>query len=212
MVEITVRGEVTAGANTTTGEQNGIMQYVHDLSISSGGVVKVISVEPLGSFDMTRASLQQKLGTDGDLGMALINGYTRSFTEGLFGRAALYRITLEAVCTGSVDVTIAAAGAAKFLASTPAGLKIGHTDSNGNPASSIPASPLSLTSSAPPGDFDDDGDEDAADLMIFMAAWLSNDSPTDNWNPACDLSNPHGLIDMGDFRVFAEYWLKGCGN
>jgi hypothetical protein len=53
IVEVTVRGEVTAGGNTVGGEENGIMQYVHDVAISLPDIVKVISVEPLSSFSKT---------------------------------------------------------------------------------------------------------------------------------------------------------------
>jgi hypothetical protein len=213
IVEITVEGEVTADANTTSGQENGIMQFVHDVNIAPDGVIKVVSVEPLGPFSTTRASLQEKQGTDGDSGMDTINGYTTSFTEGLSAAADLYRITLEAVCTGSANVTIQPAEDAKFAASTPGGLKIGHTDSNGNPASVVAASPVSVISLAPPGDFDGDDDEDLADLFIFMAAFPSDDTPTGNWDPDCDISDPcDGVVDLADYGVFVEFWQRGCGN
>lgn len=210
IVEITVQGQITAGANTTGGHENGIMQFVHDVNIASGGIIKVVSVEPLGSFNTTRAAIQQKQGTDGDLGMDLINGYTTSFTQGVSGAAQLYRITLETVSAGSTNITIAPAASAKFASSTPGGAKIGHTDSNGTPASSVPASLISITSNTYPGDFDDDDDVDLADLSTLVDAWLeSDDPPTPNWNPDCDISNPaDGLIDMADFSVFAEYWQE----
>jgi hypothetical protein len=214
IVEITVEGEVTAGLNTTSGKENGIMQFVHDVNITTGDVVKVVSVEPLGSFNTSRASIQQKQGTNGDLGMSLVNGYTTSFTEGLSGAAQLYRITLEVVCTGSADVTILSAGDSKFALSTPHGLKIGHTDSNGNPASSVPASPISVTSYTAPGDFDVDCDVDVDDLSTLEDAWLGSDNPpTPNWNPDCDISDPpDGIINMVDYSAFAEYWLRPNGN
>jgi hypothetical protein len=63
------------------------------------------------------------------------------------------------------------------------------------------------------GDFDGDGDEDLADLVIFMEAFTSNNSPTANWNPDCDISNPaDGVVDFADYGVFVEFWQRGCGN
>jgi hypothetical protein len=209
IVEITVSSQVTAGANTTGGQENGIMQFVHDVTIASGGVIKVVWVEPLGSFNTTRASIQLKQGTDGDLGMNLINGYTTSFTQGTSGSAQLYRITLETVSAGSTNISIGPAASAKFASSTPHGIKIGHTDHNGTPASSVPASPISVTSTYP-GDFDSDDDVDLADLSTLTDAWLGSDNPpTPNWNPDCDISNPaDGVINMADFSVFAGYWQE----
>ncbi len=205
VVEITVKGQVTAGANTTSGQENGIMQYIHDVVISTGNVIKVISVEALSPFGKTRASLEELQGTDGDLGVKLVNGYTTSFTTGLTAAANLYRITLQAVGQGSANIEILpayrfyqyqfAAGdidgsdnvdfrdfailasqwlqapgipsadiappegdnAVNFLdlnaladgwlegSSTPRGLKVGHTNNNGNPNSSVYPSTVAVT-------------------------------------------------------------------
>ncbi|MHC4089909.1 MAG: hypothetical protein ACYSVY_06465 [Planctomycetota bacterium] len=170
IVEVTVSGEVTAGANGAGGEENGIMQYVHDVAISAPGVLEVISIEPQGPFNTTRASLQVLQGTDGDLGVQLVNGHTTSFSEGLTGPAALYRLTLQAIGAGSTDVTISPAAAAAFAASTPQGLKSGHTDSNGNPSSTFYPASLSATVGEPiPGDLDGDGDVDLTDYDAFAA-------------------------------------------
>ena len=60
-----------------------------------------------------------------------------------------------------------------------------------------------------PADIDSSGVVDANDLAIFVNAWLSNDSPTANWNPACDISDPNdGVIDIVDFAVLALHWLE----
>ena len=50
---------------------------------------------------------------------------------------------------------------------------------------------------------------DTADLMILAEAWLSDDTPTSNWNPDCDIQpeNGDGDVDYGDFAVFAAEWL-----
>ncbi|MHC4782467.1 MAG: hypothetical protein ACYTE0_05355, partial [Planctomycetota bacterium] len=49
-VEITVSGQITAGANSTAGQENGIMQYIHDFVIGTAGVMKVVSVDALGAY------------------------------------------------------------------------------------------------------------------------------------------------------------------
>ncbi len=57
-------------------------------------------------------------------------------------------------------------------------------------------------------DFDTNGVVDSIDLAIFVAAWCSDDTPTANWNPACDISDPaDGVIDGKDFCVLAANWL-----
>ncbi len=174
IVEITVEGEVSAGANSTSGEENGIMQYIHDAVISSSGIIKVISIEALGSFNTTRASIEQKQGTNGDLGIELINGFTTSFTEGLSGTAELYRVTLQAIGGGSCDLSISAASSAKFAAGSGEGLKIGHTNSNGGPDSAFYPGPLSITV-IPEEDIDGDGSISLGDLMVMNDQWLGID-------------------------------------
>lgn len=46
------------------------------------------------------------------------------------------------------------------------------------------------------------------DVFIFSAAWLGNDGPTANWNPACDIADPpDGIINAKDFAVLSSQWL-----
>ena len=211
MVEIIVRGQVTSGQNITAGQENGIMQYIHDVVIDSAGIIEVNSIEPLGFFNTTRASLQTLQGTGGDLGIDLVNGFTTSFTEGLTGLADLYRLNLQVIWAGSTNITILPAAAANFAAGTPHGLKIGHTDYNGNPISSVYPAALVVTAAPLPGDIDDDGNVDMDDFDILTEAWLTR--PGDNqWNPDCDINNPaDNFIDMRDFAVLSRYWRKGLG-
>jgi len=54
--------------------------------------------------------------------------------------------------------------------------------------------------------FDPDGDVDLADFAILAATWLSNDTPTANWNAKCDLDGS-GDIGAGDLFKFSENWL-----
>ncbi len=206
IVEVTVSGQVTAGANTTTGEENGIMQYVHDVKISSPGIVKVTSIEPLGSFSTTRTSLEDLQGTDGDLGLDLINGFTTSFTEGLTGPAVLYRLTLQVIGAGSADVTVWPTAAAKFAASTPHGFKVGHTNSNGNPSSSayLPAS-LSITAMFRAADIDSDGNVDLTDLAFVGDQWRQAPGV-----PSANIAGGDNVVDFLDLDVVVEQWLTGC--
>jgi len=57
-----------------------------------------------------------------------------------------------------------------------------------------------------PGDFHPDGQVDLYDFAIFSLAWRSR-SGEPNWNRVCDVCEPKNVIDEGDLRVFAEYWL-----
>ncbi len=205
IIEVTVIGEITAGSNTVTGQENGIMQYIHDVEIDSPGIVKVTSVEALGLFNTTNTSLQAMQGTDGDLGLELINGFTTSFTEGLTGPANLYRFELEAIGEGDAEVSIWPAAAAKFAASTPHGLKVGHTDSNGDPNSAIFPPSLFLTVvSAPKGDINNDGDTDLIDFAILANQWLQ--APGE---PSADIApeGGDGIVDFLDLSVISEQWL-----
>jgi len=183
------------------------MQYVHDVEISSGGIVKVTSVEPLGCFGTTRTSLQSPQGTDGDLGVELINGFTTSFTEGLTGPAELYRLTLRVIGEGSTEVTVWPAAAAGFAAGTPEGLKVGHTDSNGDPNLVVYPATLSITSVPPAADIDGDGDVDSMDFGILGSQWFQ--APDE---PSADIAPEGGdnVVDFLDLGVFAEQWLAGC--
>lgn len=209
IVEITVRGQVTTGPNTTTGQENGIMQYIHDIVMSTAGIVKVTSIEPLDSFDVTRMSLQELQGTNGDLGVELINGYTTSFTKGLTGPDDLYRITLEAIGEGGADVYILPALESKFADSTPHGLKIGHTDYNGNPNSSDYPAPVAITVTAQIADIDGDDDVDFKDFAILADQW--NQAPG---SPSADVAPPNGgdgMVNTLDLSVLAGGWLAGTG-
>ena len=207
IVEITVSGQVTAGANITSGEENGIMQYVHDAVISDSDILKVNSVEPLGSFSKTRASLEEPQGTDGDLGAYLINGFTTSFTEGLAAPAGLYRLTLQAIDPGIADVAIWPADDAKFADSTPHGLKIGHTDFNGDPNSSYYPASLAMTVFSK-ADFNEDGNVDLIDFAILSSQWLQ--APH---NPSADIAPDGGdnMVDFLDLDVFSGYWPENGG-
>jgi len=58
------------------------------------------------------------------------------------------------------------------------------------------------------GDFEPDGDVDLVDFAIMSLAWLSDDTPTPNWNEVCDLDGS-GVIDIGDMVKLAEGWMVG---
>ena len=58
-------------------------------------------------------------------------------------------------------------------------------------------------------DWNEDRIIDLDDLIILADAWLSDDTPTSNWNPDCDIQpeSGDGDVDYGDFAVFAAEWL-----
>jgi len=57
-----------------------------------------------------------------------------------------------------------------------------------------------------PGDFTGRYGVYMDDFAVLSNAWLSDNSPTANWNEHCDL-NGNGVIDPGDLKTFAEHWL-----
>jgi hypothetical protein len=199
IAEITIYAQVTAGANTTSGQQNGIMQYIHDIDFNVPGIIEVNSVVALGSFTKTRASLEDPQGTNGDLGIELVNGYTTNFTQGLSGTAALYKVTIKAVGEGNAAVTVASAAEAKFAASVPLGLKVGHTNSNGNPNSSVYPSSIAVTV-VPAGDVSGDGLVDWLDVRTMSLNWLD----TGSYIPG-DI-NHDGKVDFRDFALLVQDW------
>jgi hypothetical protein len=57
------------------------------------------------------------------------------------------------------------------------------------------------------GDIDKDYDVDLCDFAVLATAWGTMPGD-DNWNPACDISDPADqIIDMLDLEVFAANWL-----
>lgn len=205
LIEFTVSGQVTAGADATSGEENGIMQFVHDVAISAGGVVRVEAITPQGPFATTRSAIQALQGTDGDLGVLNVNGYTTSFTEGVSAPAEMYTVTLRVIGPGVADVSVAPAGEAKFAASTPEGLKIGHTDTFGNPASSSYPSAIQIIGGVA-GDDDGDGDVDVYDFLNFPACMTG---PGGGLLPGCgvydfDTDNDVDLVDYSTFAMTAS--------
>jgi hypothetical protein len=207
IVEVTVSGQVTSGPNTASGEENGIMQYVHDVEVNCPGIVKVTLIEPLGNFNTTRASLQALQGTNGDLGVDLVNGFTTSFIEGLSGPNTLYRLTLQAIGKGNADVSVWPAASAKFAAGMPQGLKIGHTGSNGDPNLVVYPASLSISVFAT-GDINTDGKVNFIDFAILGDQW--HQSPGE---PSADIAPDGGddVVNFLDLGVFVKQWLAGCG-
>lgn len=203
VIEVIVRAQVTGGANTTSGQENGVMQFVHDAIISSGGVLQFVSAQPLGAFSKTRAAYEAPQGTGGELGVRRLNGYSTSFTQGLAGPAELYKLTFRAQATGSVSITVGAAAEAKLAASTPRGVKLGHTANitadpppaapapaadasvvlnrirveNGDPVSAAYPAPISITVGATPlGDVNIDGLRNFGDVLTFVNVLLGVDT------------------------------------
>lgn len=59
-----------------------------------------------------------------------------------------------------------------------------------------------------PADFNEDGIVEFADFTAFSLSWMT--TPEDEgWSGLCNLSDPKDeVIDLNDFKVFLEYWLK----
>ncbi|MBN1511187.1 MAG: hypothetical protein JXB13_04165 [Phycisphaerae bacterium] len=204
MIEITIRGQVISGVNVTPGQENGIMQFVHDLDVGAPGVVQVVAVQAELPYATTRGDLQiiapNPLGSDR---VSLVNGYTTGFSEGLGTAASLYRVTLRVIGTGDTHVVVSAADEAKFAASTPGGLKIGHTAGQGNPSNVVYSAFVDLdVGAAAPGDLDADGNVDAADYVLFEACVTApNAGSVDCTCAPADLDGDRD-VDLADFAVF----------
>ncbi len=216
-VEITVLGQVTAGANSTSGQENGIMQYVHDLSISTGGVLRVADVSAAGAFSTTRAAIETPLGTDGDGGVASINGYATSFVQGIGSAAPLYTVTLEAIGEGSAQVSIAQASLEKFAASTPHGLKVGHTNNHGNPSGAVYPAALSFSvvsaQGCTCGDIADPGLGEPVNLTDFSAFSVCFGLTVAS-NPECECADldVNGIINLSDFSTLSTIFAQAPAN
>jgi hypothetical protein len=60
------------------------------------------------------------------------------------------------------------------------------------------------------GDFVCPDGVDFTDFAVVSLAWLSDDTPTGDWNPRCDISEPpDGIINELDLAVFTDNWLAG---
>ncbi len=61
------------------------------------------------------------------------------------------------------------------------------------------------------GDFEPvggDGDVDSADLLYFAQRWLNTGCDSPDWCDGADLDQQGGIVDLRDFAIFAENWLK----
>ena len=55
-----------------------------------------------------------------------------------------------------------------------------------------------------PGDMDNDGDVDTADLGLFAASWLDTGCGTENdWRKEADITGD-GKVDLADLAEFAD--------
>jgi len=59
-----------------------------------------------------------------------------------------------------------------------------------------------------PGDFDADCDVDEDDLDRLIKTWLCQTHDV-NWDEACDIAEPAGIIDLNDYAQLAQDWYKG---
>ncbi len=205
LVELTVLGRVTSGARTSPADQsNGIMQFLHDVQILAGGTVRVQQIEALSPFAITRPELLQNEGFGGDRGVSSVAGYTASFTQGLSAAVPLYRVTLQAFALGATQVNVVPATLEKFALSTPHGLKVGRTDSNGNPNGSVYPAGLVVTVSQQailPGNCDLNPQINAVDFKCLSECLTGPSIAYEEGCDTFDLDND-GDVDMDDVRVF----------
>lgn len=209
VIELVVSAQVTAGAITVADQQNGIMQFVQDVVIASGGIVRATGLTPLGAYNTTRAAIQTYAGTSGDEGLRTVNGYTTSFLQGLASPVDLYKVTFEAVGIGSTTIGVEAASSPKFAASTPAGLKVGRTNNHGNPGAAAYPAPIAVAVSAPGGctaDLDGDGVVGLTDLSVL----LSNFGQPSGMTFADGDINGDGAVDLADLSALLSEFGLDC--
>ncbi len=223
---LTVAAEITAGANTAAGEENGVMQFVHDLAIDTAGVLRVVDVVPVAPFATTRAALQSPAGTNGDGGMQLINGYTTAFDQGLAGPAALYEVTVQAIGAGSATLTLGATAAPNFAASVPDGMTVGHTELCGCGRPEMVVYPVALDVVVGPGggcagDSNCDGGVNWRDIDFFVAAqndnvsaWQALYASVYGQPPTCSFANNDvdgsGTVNWRDIDPFVAVQNTTC--
>lgn len=213
---LTVRGRVSNGANLLAGQQNGVMQFVHDVNISTGGVIRAMQVEPLGGFITTRSAIQTFAGASGDAGVRGVNGHTTSYTAGLSAADALYRVTFEAIAAGSTNVAVTRAAVPRFAAGTPHGVKVGHTDNNGNPASaSYPTVAVTVIPQAgcpgvgcSAGDLNGDCMVNLTDLATLLAHFGSG--PVPPVPQSAGDTDGDGDVDLSDLSRLLTQFGNDC--
>jgi hypothetical protein len=79
-------------------------------------------------------------------------------------------------------------------------------NNQGSPASMSVLIHPEATLLAGPSDFSGDGIINLYDYAVISMALLGYNSPSPNWNHACDLDY-NGVIDISDLRKFVYYWL-----
>lgn len=213
---IVVSAQVTSGAINTASQENGVMQFVNDVRILSGGVIRATLVEPLGSFATTRSTLQTFAGASGDAGVRSVNGYTTSYTQGLGSAAQLYRVTFEAIAQGSTTIGFSPASATRLAASTPAGLKVGRTNNNGNPgANAYPIVAVTVVAPAgcpqagcDAGDLNGDCVVNLTDLATLLANFGTG--PVPPTPPTGGDTDGDGDVDLTDLARLLSQFGANC--
>ena len=206
-IDLTVSAMVTGGGNTAAGQQNGVMQFVHDLTIDTAGVAEVVWITPAAPFATTNSDAEIN---NADAGMQVINGYTTSFTTGLTASADLYTVRLRAIGAGSATLNMSASADAKFVASTPFGLKVGHTDNNGDPATATYPGGISISVSGvlATGDLNCSGNVGFDDINPFVSALVGGQAQYEIEYPGCNFYNGDingdGVVGFGDINPFVD--------
>jgi len=67
---------------------------------------------------------------------------------------------------------------------------------------------LIVSNVAVAGDFEPDGDVDLMDLLYLAQRWLLTGCEAPDWCGGADLDHLGGIVNLPDFAIFAENWLK----
>ena len=110
-------------------------------------------------------------------------------------------------------IAITPASEEKLLASTPLGLKVGHTDHTGTPAAATyPTLQVSVVSGGTPGDMNCDGLVNNFDIDPFVLA-ISDPNAYGLAYPGCDILSAdideNGLVNNFDIDPFVQCLTGG---
>ncbi len=132
LVDLNVTVAVESGANVNAGEENGVMQVMHDLLVNASDVLTIEEIEFEAPFVVARDELVELTNEDESRSANRINAYTTAFDSGLAGPASVYRVTLRANAIGTADLLLSATTDERLSLAIPHGVKIGHTATFGD--------------------------------------------------------------------------------
>ncbi len=202
IVEVVVSAQIMSGGNVQVDEENGVMQFTHDVIVEPVGILELHDVQAVEPYTITRPGIITCAGTNGVYSIGSVNGYTTSFVEGLAGPAGLYLVRLQTVGFGNATVEVRPAAQTGLAVAAPGGIKIGHCSNNGNPGNVVYSESISVGVFSV-ADIDRDGDADEDDYAMFADCFAGpGDESLGSGCDAADLDDDLD-VDLADFAIFS---------